>query len=472
MRPANLRDPAISALFDRISGAAALPGHELVLLQDSVQHEPATLEMLATARHQVLIENYCLDDDDWGRTLIDALVACARRGVQVCIITDWLGGRGQPSRRLKQRLERAGGQWQCWNPLSLTDPLAVFGRNHRKLMVVDGREAMVSGWCHSARWRGKSGSMPWRDTGVRFRGPAAAICWQAFHDSWLHGAPRGSNLLSPLEVDAAGDSDNIDTVTLRLLAGRPGHHTVFRCDQLAIGLAKRRLWLTDAYPAGVPAHLDSLRRAARDGVDVRLLVPGSSDLPVVGMLARSGYRNLLEAGVRIFEWSGPMLHAKTAVMDEDWVRIGSSNLNPASWLGNREMDVLIEDSRVAVGMAERFEADLALSVEIVCDSRHRVRPRNPRARASGKGRLVTAAPLRMTRAMADAVRERRPLDATDATLLGSAGGLFWLLVVLCWWLPWLAVAVISLWGLGSGWILLRLAWDRYREHRRERHKMP
>jgi len=147
-------------------------------------------------------------------------------------------------------------------------------------------------------------------------------------------------------------------------------------------------------------------------------------------------------------------------------------MNPASWLGNREMDVLIEDSRIANAMADRFEQDLARSVEIVCDSRHRVRPSNPRSVKRKKSPLLTAAPLRMTRAMADAVRERRPLDATDAALLGGAGGVFWLLVALCWWLPSLAVAAVSLTGLTLGGILLRLAWRRYREHRRERHEAP
>ena len=122
--------------------------------------------------------------------------------------------------------------------------------------------------------------------------------------------------------------------------------------KLVAEIAERSLWLTDAYFVGTTGYVRALSGAARAGVDVRLLVPGSNDWPVVGALSRAGYRSLLEAGVRVFEWNGPMLHAKTAVADGCWSRVGSSNSNLASWTSNRELDVTIQDAEFAARMMD------------------------------------------------------------------------------------------------------------------------
>src|SRR5215210_2066106 len=124
------------------------------------------------------------------------------------------------------------------------------------------------------------------------------------------------------------------------------------------------LWITDAYLVAPPRLFQALRDSARDGVDVRLLVPGSSDVPLIRNLSRIGYRDLLRSGVRIYEWDGPMLHAKTIVGDHRWVRIGSSNLNPSSLLGNYELDVLIEDAGLAQTLEDQFRLDIARSREV------------------------------------------------------------------------------------------------------------
>ena len=129
---------------------------------------------------------------------------------------------------------------------------------------------------------------------------------------------------------------------LRVVATVPNTAGLFRVDQLVAAMARKTLWLTDAYYAGTAAYVEALRAAARDGVDVRLLVPGASDIPLIRPFSRAGYRPLLEAGVRVFEWNGSMIHAKTAVADGRWARVGSTNLNVASWLGNRELDVIVE----------------------------------------------------------------------------------------------------------------------------------
>ena len=151
---------------------------------------------------------------------------------------------------------------------------------------------------------------------------------------------------------------------VRVVASMPNVAGLYRLDQLIAAVARQTLWLTDAYFVGTTSYVQALRAAAVDGVDVRLLVPGSSDIPIFVSLSRAGYRPLLEAGVRVFEWNGSMLHAKTAVADGRWARVGSSNLNVSSWIGNWELDVAVEDETFAQAMQEMYLEDLTHATEI------------------------------------------------------------------------------------------------------------
>ncbi len=151
---------------------------------------------------------------------------------------------------------------------------------------------------------------------------------------------------------------------VRVISGEPGRERAYRVIELLAVGSVERLWITDAYLVAPPRLFQALRDSARDGVDVRLLVPGSSDVPLIRNLSRIGYRDLLRSGVRIYEWDGPMLHAKTIMCDHRWVRIGSSNLNPSSLLGNYELDVLIEDADLAQALEDQFRLDLAPSREV------------------------------------------------------------------------------------------------------------
>lgn len=206
------------------------------------------------------------------------------------------------------------------------------------------------------------GIAPWRDTGVAVRGPAVAAIERAFRHVWsIIGPPipEEENDASPAELSVAGD------MTVRVAASEPYHAGLIHVDELVAESARATIWLHDAYFAGTPSYVQSLRAAASDRVDVRLLVPGGSDIPILRPISRPGYRPLLEAGVRVFEWNGPMLHAKTSVADGRWARVGSSNLNIASWLGNFEMDVIVEDARFARAMMEQYIRDLTNATEVV-----------------------------------------------------------------------------------------------------------
>jgi cardiolipin synthase len=180
--------------------------------------------------------------------------------------------------------------------------------------------------------------------------------------------------------------------------------------------------VTDAYFVGVSAYVNALIAAARDGVDVRLLVPGTVDVFGVGAMSRAGYRALLEGGVRIFEWNGVMIHAKTAVADGKWARVGSTNANITSWFGNWELDVAIEDERFGHQMMAMYEADLANSTEVVLKSRklwtveRRKTPRIEEWRTRGRStrRAAAAGAIRMGRTLGAAITRRREVGAAEA----------------------------------------------------------
>lgn len=455
----SLIDSHFDALFERSTGAKRALGHRLELIRDSVEHEQTCLELIASAQHHILIDNYRICDDNWGRTLLAALCERAEAGVLVAVQCDWLGSFGQLGRAWVRTLETAGGHFNRFNTLGVGEPLAWLIRNHRKQLSIDGQHALVTGWCHSAQWRGRKPGDPWRDTGVRVSGPVVADIEQAFCQAWqLSGQP-----LPPLYT---GPADSSGAAAVRLIAGSPQSSPLFRLDQTIINLCQQRLWITDAYPVGSIAYLDSLRRAAQSGVDVRLLVPGSSDLPLLGVLSRSSYRPLLLAGVRVFEWNGSMLHAKTAVADGCWSRVGSSNLNPASWLGNYELDLVVEDRDFAAQMETQFQHDLNNATEI-CLHKRQVKlsqPRLPKPRAL-KRIQSSASTLRASQSMALAVRDSRRLDATDAGLLGVLGGLGIALTVTALLVPevvtWPLALITSLVSIN----ILRIAWRRWRLYR-------
>ncbi len=203
----------------------------------------------------------------------------------------------------------------------------------------------------------------------------------------------------------------------------------YRTDLLVASTAHKHLWITDAYFIATAAYTEALCAAARDGVDVRLLVPGASDIPAVSLLSRAGYRALLEAGVRVFEWNGTMLHAKTAVADGMWARVGSTNLNLASWISNYELDVAIEDPGFAQQMAAQYERDLARATEIVLTRRNRVRLSEPRAEiepeagggtrraVSGSAGRAAAGAVSVGSALGAALTNRRTLGPAEGGLL-------------------------------------------------------
>jgi cardiolipin synthase len=369
------------------------------------------------------------------------------------LIYDWVGAFGKTSSRFWRTLRRAGVEVRCFNPPKLDSPFGWLSRDHRKLLTVDSRIGFVTGLCVGQMWLGdpERGVEPWRDTGVEVQGPAVADLEQAFAQTW---AAAGT----PLPVDNLPDRGSISRagdVALRVVAAEPAESSLYRLDQLVAAIARKSVWIADAYYAATPAYVQALRAAARDGVDVRLLVPAGTDIPILRPLSQAGYRPLLEADVRVFEWNGPMMHAKTAVADGRWARVGSTNLNPASWLGNWELDVVVEDERFGQAMEEMFLDDLSKSTEIVITERRRVRPspksphaRRPATKGSGSAGRAAAGAIRLGNTVGAAIGNRRALGPAEASIMQiTASLLIGLALVAFLWPRAVAIplAVISAW---------------------------
>ncbi|HEY2028097.1 MAG TPA: phospholipase D-like domain-containing protein [Myxococcales bacterium] len=430
MHPSQPPDVSLASLrllaeqaFSRAAGAPLVAGNRVKLLRDAAENYPAWLEAIERAGSSIVMNSYILADDEIGNRFAAALGAAASRGVRVRILQDWLGARGEASHAFWARLHAFGVEVRWFNPFRFEAPLGWLRRNHRKSFVVDGRIGFVTGLCIAQRWLGNSqhGIPPWRDTGIQIEGPAVADIAHAFEATWSDSGPATAKeaVQARGEIPAEGD------ISVRVIATEPATAGAYRFDTLVAGLARRTLWLTDAYFVGLPSYVQALRAAAMDGVDVRLLVPGSSDLGIVKRLGTAGFRPLLAGGIRVFEWNGSMLHAKTAVADGRWARVGSTNLNVASWMGNWELDVAIEDDGFAREMEQAYEADLSNATEILLGLPRRRPERRLRA-APGTNRvregsaLATAGVIRVGGTVTAALGGHRLLRPAEAGLLSGA----------------------------------------------------
>ena len=337
-----------------------MDGNTIRLQFDGPYTFDAWIEAIDRAQRYIHFENYILRDDRVGRVFRDALVRKAREGVRVRVLYDWVGCWATP-RRFWKPFREVGAEVRAFNPPSIRDPFGILQRDHRKMVCVDGSVAFVGGFCVGEEWAGDGKKPPWRDTGIEILGPGAAVCGRAFERIWDRiGTPvEEDSRTDPASVELAGDTP------VWIIEGEPWRSRVYRETQLVVSSARERIWITDPYFVAPFPMVEALTAAAQDGVDVRLLLPAHNNWPWVGTLSRGGYRGLLEAGVRIFEWQGPMIHAKTMVADGIWCRVGSSNLNSASLLGNWGINAGVLDTDLATQMEALYLADLASSMEIV-----------------------------------------------------------------------------------------------------------
>jgi cardiolipin synthase len=362
-----------------MTSADVSEGNDVLLFSDGAATFDALIELIDNARESVALESYILRSDTVGARFADALMRAAKRGVHVQLLADWFGMRGIGSSYLRT-LRAHGVHVRVFSPPGFRRWLGLVPRDHRKLLVVDSAAGITGGIGIGDEWQGgilRKRRLAWRDTCVRITGPAASDFMAAFGRMWERAGgerpPRSERQLTRAsrgaDLDPAGSKPSV----VGIVEGEPGRLRVGRALHLQAAAAQRSIWVASAYFVPSFAEVESLNGAARDGVDVRLLVPSRNDHPWVNGLTKRFYNRLLRNGVRIWEWRGQMMHAKTAVVDGRWTRVGSTDFNPLGVGINFELDAIIEDPRIGAAAEEMFEHDLSRSTEI------RLRGRTARA---------------------------------------------------------------------------------------------
>lgn len=362
---AEVDDPrwtSLAKLAIAAGGSPPLPAREVRLYLEGDAKFEAMLAAIASARHHVHVEYYIFEDDPIGRRVVDALVERAKAGVEVRVVLDGIGSYGLRGAALAP-IVAAGGEVAWFNPVSGFRLRWANFRTHRKIVIVDGTVAFTGGINVSKDQSATaSGARAWRDTHLSFRGPAVRPLQRVFLEDWCFASgrspPTGDAYFPPSPVVGP---DAADHALVQVVASGPDHD-LYAIQQFffgAITQAQARLWLTTPYFVPDEATLAALVAAGLRGVDVRILVPRSSDNLLVDLAARSYHPELVRAGVKIHEYEGRMLHAKTLVVDDELAVVGTANFDNRSFRLNFEVVVAIYDAETASDLARSFENDLA-----------------------------------------------------------------------------------------------------------------
>jgi cardiolipin synthase len=349
-------------------------GNQARLLVDGPRTHRAMFEAMSAARDHINVHTYILDDGELGERLAALLAAKVKQGVRVHLMYDSVGSI-QTSKAYFQRLRDAGVAVCEFNPVKRIE--SVNNRNHRKITVVDGRVAFTGGinisetYSSSSRRARASQDQAqdrrkgWRDTQVAVEGPVVAQFQRVFLDDWALqdcGPWQEARFFPPPERPGS--------LVMRVVRSDPGREASEMYSELIgrIGRARSRVWLTFGYFAPDPRTKQVLIDAARRGVDVQLVLPGFSDFWAPVYAGRSHYEDLLEAGVRVYEWHDALMHAKSAVIDGVWSSVGSTNLDWRSFVHNYEADLIVHDTGFAQALERRFQLDVAASVPVDRDA--------------------------------------------------------------------------------------------------------
>ena len=368
------------ALEEAIVGSPLTTGNQVALLQDGPATYRAMYAAIVGARDHINLETYILDDDEVGQRFAQALIDKQRQGVQVNLIRDSVGTLGTPA-AFFDRLSDSGIrvlEFNPMNPLVARKTWALNQRDHRKLLIVDGRIAFLGGINISSVYSGGSfrqgsRSKPrnapdsgpaWRDTDLQLQGPVVAELQKIFLAAWVaqKGEPLAARNYFP-------PPENAGRQVVRAIASSPDEpfSLIYATLLSAICSAETSVHLTNAYFAPDPQLLAAFEAAVQRGVEVTLILPSRTDSAMIFHAGRSYYTQLLRAGVRIFERRGVILHSKTALIDGVWATVGSTNLDWRSFLHNHELNAVVLGAEFGAQVQAMFDKDLAASDAITLD---------------------------------------------------------------------------------------------------------
>lgn len=338
-------------------------GNAVELVTDSGRGLEIMLEAVKRARQSIRLEMYWMDSDRIGQRFFDALRVAAERGVVVYVMYDALGSFATEGSRFDE-LRQSGAKVLEFNPLRPIHLRArmtrLTVRNHRKLLVVDGAIAFIGGLNIADEWvPTPEGGGGWRDDLACVRGPVLADLCESFADSWLDESGERVEMPSPSLVERG----EMQAAVLAQAAHAEKRQALEAYVQ-RIWQAREQVWIANAYFIPNSRLRRALAHAARRGVDVRIMLPGRSDVGAVRLASRATWKRLLSAGVRIYEYLPTMLHQKTAVIDHQWTTLGSFNLDAISIRNNRELNLSVLDETFAALVSEAFTADLEHCSEV------------------------------------------------------------------------------------------------------------
>lgn len=363
-----------AALEEAATGVPLIAGNKVQLLFDGPATMAEMLKAIDAAKNHINFETYIFDQDVLGNQFADLMLKKAAEGVIVNIIYDSVGTLTVPQ-AFFDRMRAGGIKLVAFNPVN---PAKVRGngwkvnnRDHRKILIVDGKVAFTGGvnisdtYSKSSPFRSRAKptdqkDVGWRDTHVKIEGPAVAAFQWLYIRAW---AEQDTDDLR--EADYFPNPIIAGDRIVRVLGSAPGgQFEIFKAYQLAMQEAKKSIHITMAYFVPDEQTVNALKDAARRGVDVRLVLPSVSDSGVVYHAGRAFYDELLEAGVKIHEMKLAVLHAKTAVIDGVWSTVGSTNLDTRSFLHNSEVSVIVMGDSFGAEMERAFQEDLRNSTEV------------------------------------------------------------------------------------------------------------
>ncbi|HKW90556.1 MAG TPA: cardiolipin synthase [Methylomirabilota bacterium] len=355
-------EPAFRGTLVAYTGAAIVGGNRVRLLLNGAEIFPAKLAAIRAARKTITYAQYVFEEGAPAADTAQALADRCRAGVRVHVLLDAVGALLMPS-QYRDQMTEAGCEVVDYRPLRPWTIDRANHRNHRRIMVVDGKVGFTGGSGTSGKWSGNGKQEGhWRDTDIMVEGPVVEQLQGAFVENWLEatGVALGGADYFPRPFEAKGSVD-AQIVRSSPAGGGVAMYTMFL---LAMASAQRSIYITNPYFVPDDKMIETLAQAARRGVRVVLLLPGAIDHNIVRQASRRQLGRLLESGVQIYEYRAALLHAKTMVIDSVWATVGSTNLDRRSFELNEELNLVVYDAGIAKRLEQVFNADLAQSREV------------------------------------------------------------------------------------------------------------
>jgi cardiolipin synthase A/B len=357
--PVGVSEPDFPTSVTMLTGTVLSPGNRIEVTLNGDGTYPRLWDDLRSAQRSITLQVYYGQPGRMASTLTQILRERAAAGVRVFVLYDAFGTVDMPAEE-RAALRAAGVAVEPFRPIRFGTLHLAQHRSHVRGIVIDGRVGWTGGYGIDDKWFG-DGRTGWRDTNVRFEGPAARQLQAAFIAAWV----EATGVLAIGRASASPLEDGVAAAGLLYASPTLGSTVAERFLALSIAAARKKLYLTNAYFAPNRHFVDLLTAAAERGVDVRLLTAGPrTDIQLVRLAGRAWYEQLLDAGVRLYEWQPSTLHAKTFVVDGRWSSIGSMNFDNRSLALNDEATLLVLDRRIGIQMEEIFLDDLRDSEEI------------------------------------------------------------------------------------------------------------